>query len=86
MKMIEFVNSCKKRARQLNKEHPNLCYSKRLDLAAKEKGFKHYTSLKNLHKLLGDDQYPSQVAIVGAGGDPDETPYKTLTATVTVSC
>ncbi|MBU2869876.1 hypothetical protein [Colwellia sp. E2M01] len=85
MNMQDHSDSCKRQARQLKKQHPELGYNKRLDLAAKKQGFKHYTSLNNLLKLLGPDKSPSTIQIVSAGGDARECPYKTISTQTSIS-
>lgn len=85
MNMIEHSNSCKQQARQLKKQYPELVYNKRLDLAAQKQGFKHYTSLNNLLKLLGPDKSPSTIQIVSAGGDARDCPYKTVSTNTSIT-
>ena len=84
MKMQEHLDSCKKRARQIKSDHPSLGYVKRLDIAAKEQGFKHYTSLNSLYELLGANQEPSRAEIAMAGGNANESPYTLLRTSIIV--
>ncbi len=46
--MSNHLNRCKRRAKQIKADYPDACYSKRLDIAAKELGFRHYTDLKRI--------------------------------------
>ncbi|WP_345009461.1 hypothetical protein [Pseudaeromonas paramecii] len=74
--MKDHIESCKRKAHQIKSDYPELSYVKRLDVAAKAQGFKHYTALKKLYDLLGPDKSPSHLAIVEAGGDPALSPYQ----------
>ena len=85
MNMKNHSASCKRHARQLKKQYPSLVYNKRLDLAAQIQGFKHFTALSTLLKLLGPDKSPSTIQIVSAGGDPKNSPYNRVTMQVTQS-
>jgi hypothetical protein len=85
MNMQDHSDSCKRQARQLKKDFPQLGYNKRLDLAAQNQGFKHYTSLNNLLKLLGPDKSPSTIQIVLAGGNEKDCPYKTVGSYTSIS-
>lgn len=82
MNMFQYTHYCKKRARQVAKAQPGLIHTKSLDLAAQELGFQHYTALNKLHKLLGDTGVPSQLAIVMAGGDPRQSPLRSISTSV----
>lgn len=85
MNMQQHLDTCKRRARQIKADRPDLGYMKRLDIAAQEQGFKHYTALQNLFKLLGPDVAPSRIAIVRAGGNELDSPYMQLTAGVGIA-
>jgi hypothetical protein len=85
MNMKEHSDSCKKQARQLKKQYPELVHTKRLDLAAQKQGFKHYTSLNNLLKLLGPDKSPSTIQIISVGGDARDCPYKTVSTNTSIT-
>ncbi len=78
MLMRQHFSDCKRKARQLKSDYPDLSFTKRLDIAAKQQGFKHYTSLVNLLKLLGNDKSPTEIAIVMAGGNSSDCPYQTI--------
>jgi len=82
MNMLQYTHFCKKRARQIAKAQPGLIHTKSLDLAAQELGFQHYTALKKLQKFLGDTAVPSQLAIVMAGGDPRQSPLRSISTRV----
>ncbi|HBG31532.1 hypothetical protein [Sinimarinibacterium flocculans] len=85
MNMQQHLDTCKRRAHQIKADHPSLGYMKRLDIAAQEQGFKHYTVLQKLFKLLGPDAAPSRIAIVRAGGNESDSPYRQLTAGVGIA-
>lgn len=78
MLMSQHLSDCKRKARQLKSDNPDLPFVKRLDIAAKQQGFKHYTSLVNLLKLLGNNKAPTEIAIAIAGGNSSECPYRTI--------
>ncbi len=78
MLMIQHLSDCKRKARQLKSDYPDYSYVERLDIAAKQQGFKHYTSLVSLLKLLGNDKAPTEIAIVMAGGNSSECPYRSI--------
>ncbi|MGY6037800.1 hypothetical protein [Aeromonas sp. AE23HZ002T15] len=82
MNMSEFARLCEMNADELSETHPNLKHKERLELAARNLGFKHLTSLENLLKLLGPEGVPSEVEILRAGGDPSDTPFKSVGSTV----
>ena len=82
MNMSKHSRLCKIQARRLGKTQANLIHTKALDLAAQEQRFKHYTTLHNLLKLLGPEGVPSELNITMAGGDPRDTPYKSVSSTV----
>lgn len=85
MNMQNHLDSCKRTARQIKKDYPNLPFSKRLDIAAKQQGFKHYNTLIKLYKLLGPDVSPTTIAIVMARGDQSDCPYNLIENRVGVS-
>jgi len=84
MNMQKHDDICKRRAKQIKSDYPDIVYTKRLDIAAQEQGFKHYTALRNLYKLIGADKSPSQLEIVLAGGNPEDSPYALIHSSVTV--
>ncbi|MGL5398146.1 MAG: hypothetical protein ACRDBQ_23210 [Shewanella sp.] len=43
---MDKIDQCKRRAKQIKADHPNCSYMKRLDIAAKELGFEHFTQLQ----------------------------------------
>jgi hypothetical protein len=83
MRMQEHLNLSKKHARQIKSDYPSLSFVKRLDIAAKKQGFRHYTSLINLYELLGPDREPSRFEIAVVGGNSNESPYRTLSVSIT---
>jgi hypothetical protein len=84
MNMQKHDDICKRRAKQIKSDYPDIIYTKRLDIAAQEQGFKHYTALRNLYKLIGADKSPSQLEIVLAGGNPEDSPYALIHSSATV--
>ncbi len=85
MNMQNHLDSCKRKARQIKQDHPELPFTKRLDIAAQQQGFKHYTSLINLYKLLGKDVSPTEIAIVMARGDQRDCPYRSVGVNIGMS-
>jgi len=85
MNMQQHLDTCKRRAHQMRSDHPSLGYMKRLDYAAQEQGFKHFTALQKLFKILGPDVAPSRIAIVRAGGNESDSPYRQQTSRVDIA-
>lgn len=84
MKMKDHHSNCQRRARQIKSDYPEVSYTRRLDIAAKEQGFKHYTSLRKLLILLGPDGTPSSIAIAMAGGHSNDSPYRNVGIAVSI--
>lgn len=82
MNMSEYIALCKKKSYELEETYPDLNHSKLLDKAAQELGFKHFTAIVKLEKLLPPDVAPSRLAIVRAGGNPDDSPYQEVSSSV----
>ena len=78
MNMKDHLESCERKARQIKSDYPGVGLTKRKDIAAQMQGFKHYTALKKLYELLGPDTSPSRLAIVMAGGDERDCPYRSV--------
>lgn len=53
--MSDYLNRCKRRAKQIKADYPDACHMQRLDIAAKELGFRHYTDLKRITDKPGID-------------------------------
>lgn len=77
----DHMSLCKRTARRIKSDHPDDSYTKRLDIAAKRQGFKHYTALKKLHDILEPNTAPSRVEILKAGGNPKDCPYTPVHST-----
>jgi hypothetical protein len=75
MHMKDHLSNCQRRARQIKSDYPESTYTQRLDIAAKEQGFRHFTSLRKLHNLLGSEGTPTEIAIAMVGGHSLECPY-----------
>ena len=41
------VEDCKRMAKRIKREYPELVYMQRLDVVAKQMGYQHYTNLAN---------------------------------------
>lgn len=82
MYMKYHLSNCQRRARQIKSDYPESTYTQRLDIAAKEQGFRHFTSLRKLHDLLGPEGTPTEIAITMAGGHSNECPYKSVGTSV----
>ena len=80
MTMQEHLDACKRRAFELKATHPDLKHTKRLDLAAQSLGYAHYTALDKMLKLLGPDIAPSRIAILEAGGNAADSPFRLVTS------
>jgi len=84
MLMSQHMKDCKKEARVMKTSYPELCYVKRLDVAARKQGFSHYTDLRKAYKAIGPDKHPSDIELVMAGCAVS-SPYQVLTKSITTS-
>ena len=45
---VNKIEQCKRQAKRIKSDYPELGYMQRLDVVAKQMGYKHYTNLVNL--------------------------------------